>query len=525
MFNIERATFRCNKDATWNNGEAAVTISVQRFPEGGPSMMVHYAIDSGQVSDGLGIPAVGANTLVGWPLGSSDYFVDAYVAQLCQTTWDFTLPTDSTWQGTSGTLQWGQGDGNAKQITIPLNHNGAVEFDSDIYVTIWLDPDETAAGLMAMPPYAVGNINTANITINFDNTSLLVEPGGAVDRTWNVDSQNVSDPPQNPVPGADQQVNAVAIQPVDGLAVIGGDFNSFDSHPINGVARLQTNGFIDPVFFEQHWQRRGDVGNAIVVDVLVNIIIGGNFTSINGTNAHYIARLTPSGSLDTTFTTGFGFNGGVSTLALDANGRILVGGSFSQFNTTNCQNIVRLLPSGGLDTTFLPSSGVSGYGTDGQVTSIAFDSAGNVVLGGAFTHINGTNWNRIARLLPSGVLDTSFNPGIGADNTVYAVAVQANNQIVMGGVFQNVNGFGASSIARLNVNGGFDTGFNIGSGANDVVYSIVIQPADQNILVGGQFTMFNSVHQVMAWCDCCLKDGWTRVSYRYGLQPICGLDQ
>ncbi|HEX3720204.1 MAG TPA: Calx-beta domain-containing protein [Verrucomicrobiae bacterium] len=513
--NLERATFRCNKDV------GVATFSVQRFPPGiDEGTMVHYTFNSDDVADGVGVPAIGVNNNNRWPsVADSDYAVPQINSN--QIAYDWSYPTDTTWTATYGTLQWAANDRTPKTISVPINHNGAVEFDSDIYVTIFLNaPDEILAAEDTTPvPIVVGNINTANLTINYDNTSQLVEPGGAVDRTWNVDGQNVSDPPQNPVPGANQQVNAVAIEPAlglptDGMAIIGGDFTSFDSHPASYVVRLQTNGLVDKTFLASLGAAglNGPV-NAVVVDSLGNIIIGGNFTSVDGTNtdANHLARLTPSGSLDLSFSTGFGFNGGVATLALDAEGRILVGGSFSAFNTTNCNNLVRLLPNGALDTSFLPSSGNSSYGTDGEVTSLTVDSLGNVVVGGQFAHINGTNWNNIARLLPNGALDTTFNPGTGSDSIVYAVAVQNNNDIIMGGSFRNVNGFSANSIARLNVNGSFDTNFNIGTGANDAIYSLVVQPQDQCILLGGQFTTVNSLRRVgMARL---LPQGWVDTSF------------
>lgn len=503
--NIERATFRCNKDV------GTVILSVQRFPAGvNESTMVHYTIDSAQVADGVGIPDIGVDNYNFWPtVAGSDYATPLVNSN--QANWDYTLPTDSTWSGTYGTLTWDANDGNAKQIEIPINHNGAVEFDSDLYVTIFLEPEEISAAAQQTPlPVVVGNLNTANLTINFDNTSSTIVPGGAVDRAYNIDSDQTSEPPDNPVPGADQQVAAVAIQPADGEAVIGGGFNSFDAQPVNYLVRLETNGQPDQSFISAMGSGPNSQVNAVAVDGQGRIVLGGYFTAVDGTNANFIARLNPDGSLDNTFKTGFGFNGTVWALQIDSSGNILVGGDFTSFNTTNCSRLARLLPTGGLDATFQPSSGQPGTGADSTVAAIALDNSGNIILGGSFAQVNGSNWNNVARLLPTGAPDPTFNPGTACDAPVYAVAVQANNQIIIGGAFNTFNAIPTGSIARLTAGGSLDSSFATGSGANDVIFSVVVQP-DQNILIGGQFTSFDSTRR-MAYARL-LNNGWVDTSF------------
>ncbi len=350
------------------------------------------------------------------------------------------------------------------------------------------------------PDVYLGNINVANVTINFNNPNPGVQPGGAWDWTFNPDSaQRLPTPPFNTLPGANAPVHAIGIQP-NGQAVIGGDFTTYDE-AINTsyIARLDTLGHVDSTFSTGSGGPNGSI-DAIAVDPAGNFYIGGQFTAINGINAFHIARLMPSGALDTTFTNGAGFNRGstVWALAIDANGNILVGGSFTNFNTTNCNHLLRLLPSGALDTTFLPSTGAPNTGTDSDVRAIATDSNGNIVVGGAFSHINGTNWSHIARLLPNGTADNSFNPGFGPDNTVYCLAIQPNNNfIVLGGLFANYNLLAAGSIARLTYNGALDTTFATGTGANGGVYSVMVQPnSGGSIVIGGQFTSYDTTRRI-----------------------------
>jgi hypothetical protein len=66
-----------------------------------------------------------------------------------------------------------------------------------------------------------------------------------------------------------------------------------------------------------------------------------------------------------------------------------------------------------------------------------------------FTTVNGTNRNNIARLNANGSLDTSFNPGTGADGSVRAIALQSDGKVLIGGDFITVNGVVRPHIARL----------------------------------------------------------------------------
>jgi uncharacterized delta-60 repeat protein/uncharacterized repeat protein (TIGR01451 family) len=487
--NLERYTDRCDK----NCGTA--TVWVQRStPEFAAvtTHVCHYTFDATIP----GLTLFNDNEYA--TVANSDYAVP--LVNTNQADYDFALPL--TWAGGTGNPQGGMltfpmDNPDAQPISIPITNNAAVEFDEDVEIQLYLTVSDASADAGAIPPAVLGPVNSARLTINFDDISsnILQQPGGALDRTYNVDSQSDSYPPENPVPGANSAVNAVAIQ-ANGMAVIGGDFDAFNSTPINYIARLQTNGFMDNSFTSGLGRGPNNFVNAVAIDSSGRIVIGGNFTSVNASNAFYIARLNFDGSLDTSFATGFGFNSYVYALAIDANGNILVGGDFTSFNTTNCNHIARLLPSGGLDTNFLPSSnlGVTN-GTDQDVLAVAVDTLGKVIIGGNFSTVNGTNWNHIGRLLANGSVDTSFNPSLGADGDVMALAVQPDNSIILGGSFHNFNLISRNSIARLTSGGVLDTAFAPGSGFDDIVYSLVLQP-DGNILVGGQFTKYNGNRRV-----------------------------
>ncbi|HNR29006.1 MAG TPA: tail fiber domain-containing protein, partial [Candidatus Dojkabacteria bacterium] len=98
---------------------------------------------------------------------------------------------------------------------------------------------------------------------------------------------------------------------------------------------------------------------------------------------------------------------------------------------------------------------------------------------------------RIARINSDGSLDTTFNPGSGANDTVTSLAIQTDGKIVIGGNFTTYNGTARNRIARINSDGSLDTTFDPGSGANDTVSFLAIQ-ADGKIVIGGNFTTYNN---------------------------------
>ena len=500
--NFERENFRVNRDV------GTAVIWVQTFPRyRATSYTVHYTIDSLHEN----------GDVIDWDNWATVAGADYAVPSDGQAVYDFTLPTNSSWTGWCGDLTFPESpDDSPQPIEIPINNNGSQEFDEDIYVQLFLTTAD-AGDLTATPPGYLGDINTAHLTINFDNTGDNLQPGGAVDRNWNVDSETVSVPPGNPLPGANggvgAAVQAVAIQ-ANGEAIIGGSFNSYNDTNVYGIARLLANGFLDTSFNTGSGINNGYV-DALAIDASGRVIVGGSFASINNSvTVSNIARLNYNGSVDTSFNSGVGFNGTVFALCIDANSNILAGGDFTSYNTTNCNHIARLLPGGGLDTNFLPNTGngLAGYGTDQDVFAVATDGNGNIILGGHFSHVNGAKMSYVARLLPSGALDTTFNAAVGADGDVLSVAIETNNnnEILIGGDFQNYDNVSRNSIALIATNGVLDTAFNPGTGADGPIQCIVIQP-DGNVLIGGSFTSFNTTRRI--GLARLLPQGWLDTSF------------
>ena len=178
------------------------------------------------------------------------------------------------------------------------------------------------------------------------------------------------------------------------------------------------------------------------------IIIGGEFTRYNGTAINRIARLNTDGSLDVSFNPGTGADNIVRICILQPDGKIIIGGSFSSYNGTSRNGIARLNSDGSLDVSFIPGSGANG-----DIRSIRVLPDGKFIIGGEFISYNGTAIRHVARLNSDGTLDTGFNTGTGPDNGVFAITLQPDNKIIIGGAFSSYNGTARNGIARLNADG------------------------------------------------------------------------
>jgi uncharacterized delta-60 repeat protein len=177
------------------------------------------------------------------------------------------------------------------------------------------------------------------------------------------------------------------------------------------------------------------------------ILIGGFFTTYNGTSRGSLARLNTDGSLDTGFlATGAGANSYVNSVVVQSDDKILIGGSFTTYNGTSRGSLARLNTDGSLDTGFLATFA----GANNEVYSVAVQSDGKILIGGYFTAYNGTSRGYVARLNTDGSLDTGFlATGAGANSEVYSVAVQSDGKILIGGSFATYNGTSRVRIARL----------------------------------------------------------------------------
>ena len=287
--------------------------------------------------------------------------------------------------------------------------------------------------------------------------------------------------------GFDGDVYTLATQS-NGKIVIGGYFSSYSGVSIGyGIIRLNTDGTIDNTFNSGSGFNNGVQVIAIQGDG--KILAGGDFTQYSGVTANYIIRLNTDGTIDNTFNSGSGFSNGVSSMAIQSgDGKILAGGDFTQYSGVTANYIIRLNTDGTIDNTFN-----SGSGFNGGVSSMAIQGDGKILAGGEFTSYSGVSIGYgIIRLNTDGTIDNTFNSGSGfSNNGVTSIAIQSDGKILIGGSFTSYSGITANRIIRLNTDGTIDNTFNSGSGFNNGVSSMAIQSGDSKILVGGYFNIYN----------------------------------
>ncbi|RYD92909.1 MAG: hypothetical protein EOP50_11980, partial [Sphingobacteriales bacterium] len=157
------------------------------------------------------------------------------------------------------------------------------------------------------------------------------------------------------------------------------------------------------------------------------------------------SSLAQQGSIDPYFNTGTGFNGRVNGITEQPDHKILVGGDFTSYDGQAVAKIVRLNTDGSLDPTFTAASVASG-----EVRVIALQSDGKVLVGGSFTAYAGTAANRLVRLNADGSLDMSFLVGTGfAAGSIYSIIVEPDGQIVVSGTNTTYKGTTNTGAVRL----------------------------------------------------------------------------
>ncbi len=294
-----------------------------------------------------------------------------------------------------------------------------------------------------------------------------------------------ADPSFDPGAGASGWVTRLELQP-DGRVLAGGFFTTIDGVPRNHVARLNTGGDLD-ASFTTLGGGPNDAVYALALQPDGRVLVGGLFTQVDGAPRSRVARLNANGSLDASFNPGAGANNWVFDIALQPDGRAVLGGYFTNYNGTPRNRVARVNADGSLDGSFNP-----GTGANDVIYAVVVQLDGRILLGGRFTSFNGTARNRIVRLNADGSVDASFNPGAGADHWVYAIALQPDGKILLGGFFTAFDGVPRGRVARLNADGSLDASFNPGAGANNWVYDVAVQP-DGRILLVGDFTSINGI--------------------------------
>jgi len=251
------------------------------------------------------------------------------------------------------------------------------------------------------------------------------------------------------------------------------------------ITRLNTNGTTDAAFASPYFGGSG-ILNSIVVQSNGDVVAAGDFSSVNGVAQENIARLTSSGTLDTTAITNTGVadqGPEVGCLAEEPDGKVLVGGGYALLDNSDVNFLARLNADSSLDATF--NSG--GVGPDSTVATIVAIPDGKIFIGGYFSHYNNSSVRAYARLNADGTLDATFASGVlGEDSAAVAAVIQSDGKIIVGGEFQQNTVY----LKRLNSDGTVDTTFS--ANLDNQVICEALQ-ADGKLLVGGYFQTIGGV--------------------------------
>ena len=247
----------------------------------------------------------------------------------------------------------------------------------------------------------------------------------------------------DPGSGLDGPVEAVALR-AGGDILAAGAFSKADGQNRGGLAEFGAGGALDSGF-DSGAGTNGAAARAVVSLPSGGAMLGGAFTSYGGISQTGIAEIRADGTLETGW---FGYVGGpvpeVNTVVRRSDGAVIAGGAFTLAQTTARGRIALFDAAGTVDPSY-----ASGAGFDGSVEALALQPDGKVLVGGQFTSYDGTSRPRIARLNADGSLDTAFASGTGFDGTVEALAVQGDGGVLAGGAFSTFAGSAAPFVARL----------------------------------------------------------------------------
>lgn len=254
------------------------------------------------------------------------------------------------------------------------------------------------------------------------------------------------------------RITQLAIQP-DGKILVAGQLitGSATSPSLSGLARLNPDGTLDPAFTLV----RALGGTRDVHDIALQpdgkIVIGGDFSHINNNSSfHYLARVNSDGTPDPGFSSPSppASSPVIYEIELQSDGKVVFGGNFGF--------VLRVNADGSSDGSF-------NVPVNDQIEALKIMPGDKLLVGGFFTNIAGTPRNKMARLLPNGTVDTGLDIPSGANNIVYDFSLQTDGKILVAGAFTKLGNQPRIGAARLIDSGAARTPFDFdGDGRADI---------------------------------------------------------
>jgi len=319
--------------------------------------------------------------------------------------------------------------------------------------------------------------------------------------------------------GTGNYVSCMALQK-DSKILIGGQFHTYNGAAVKPIVRLFSNGALDVSFNAEVLDNF--VLRSIAVQENGKILVCGyyNITSNNDPRGKYFFRLNEDGTVDNTFNMGTGANFETNVILLQPDGKILLGGDFTGFNGVARRSIARLNEDGSLDLNFVPGNP---YNT--RILALALQPDGKIVIGKSEGFFSTSSNYYYYRINADGTKDLSFREGLVEYTAVNSILAQNDGKILIGGngklvrlnsdgnldntfvpyysgstyaIEQQTDGkyivgpLGSSPyLVRMNNDGSKDASFLTNVISGPFVFTLLRQP-DNKILVGGAIKYNNN---------------------------------
>ncbi|MCC6702442.1 MAG: T9SS type A sorting domain-containing protein [Fluviicola sp.] len=286
------------------------------------------------------------------------------------------------------------------------------------------------------------------------------------------------------------------VQLPGGKLLIGGYFTSYNGEHTTSLVKLNSDGSRD-ISFNVSIIGDGN-SNSNVTDIIPlqngNILVSGFFRNVNNTPISGIVMLDSTGMIVSNFNVE-GVNSTTSSswianLHLQENGKILLYGSFNEFNSNPCNRLIRLNTNGTLDSTF--NSNI----TNAFIYKCISQIDGKIILAGNFDGNSSPNSFKLFRLLETGEIDTTFvENDLGNNAFIFDIKTQTTGKLIVAGKFSNYMGVTTGGIIRLNEDGTIDNSFTLNTSNFTKNIKKIELLSDDSFYAVGDFNNFSNQAQ------------------------------
>lgn len=365
-----------------------------------------------------------------------------------------------------------------------LRIDGKVSIDATFHTN---GSDNTIYDVIRQPN---SNYILAGAFRNFDNKATEALPNGGIVQINNSASYVGPDASFNTGKGANGVLNSIiklTSGPYNGKYIVAGSFSSYNSTRsnrinISGITRLNSNGSLDTVVYDvinptpNNIKKNRDTVprfNGGVTGTIRKAFVYGDRVYVVGNFSNYVRNFYERSTYDFKVK------------------------DFTKMNQMVCMKINQTdtLMEGSMDSTFHfnPVTKQSPSGGNGYISDAIQQADGKLIIVGSFTTFNDMPAKRIVRINLDGSVDNTFNAGSGADDDITAITYNATtNKIIVCGLFKNFNGSAQSGVAMLEADGSLSTGFNFGTMGSGIA-NFAAQLNNGKIIVSGNFNSYNNV--------------------------------